>query len=235
MNYLYNEALALRIKGYSYNEINKRLGIAKSTLSSWFSDVKLSPNAISRLKKRVSAGTLNGLVRRNKEQTVLARNRASEIQSKARLEVRELTNNDLLLIGVALYWAEGYKRLKRVNGREITAHSVSLTNSDPEIVSSFIQFLCKSLGVDREKIVIEMRLFEHIDANKAIEYWSHITGLSRSQFRKPLYPVSSASKGKRPKNRLPYGTVQVIVSDTKLFHRLLGLIQGLKDKLKDMV
>ncbi len=235
MNHLYNEALALRLKGYSYNEINERLGIAKSTLSSWFSDVKLSPHAISRLKKRVSAGTLNGLVRRNKEQTVIARNRASEIQSKARLEVRELTNNDLLLIGVALYWAEGYKRLKRVNGREITAHSVSLTNSDPEIVFSFIQFLCKSLGVDREKIVIEMRLFEHIDANKAIEYWSHITGLSRSQFRKPLYPVSSASKGKRPLNRLPYGTVQVIVSDTKLFHRLLGLMQGLKDKLKDMV
>jgi hypothetical protein len=47
-----------------------------------------------------------------------------------------------------------------------------------------------------------------------------------------MYPSSTASSGKRPKNRLPYGTVRVIVSDTKLFHKLLGLIEGLKVKMK---
>jgi hypothetical protein len=35
----------------------------------------------------------------------------------------------------------------------------------------------------------------------------------------------------RPKNRLPYGTIQVIVANTKLFHRLMGIIDGVKERL----
>jgi len=232
---LYKKALELRLKGYSYNEINNEIGVAKSTLSSWFSKIILSGEAMARLSSRVARGTLNGLVRRNKQQTLLAKERSLQIRSQAKSEVKAISRNDLLLIGTVLYWAEGYKKLKQVNGREITAHSVSLTNSDPEIVSCFVIFLREILGVSMDNIVIEMRLFKHMDAENSIRYWMRVTGLPRNQFRKPLYPVSSASKGKRPINRLPYGTVQVIVSNTKLFYRVIGLIDGVKDRLQKLV
>lgn len=191
----------------------------------------MSDEANKRLQSRVREGGVNAFVKRNKEQTIHAQKRAKDIREKAILEVNDLSTNDLLIIGTVLYWAEGYKRLQVKNGKEITAHVVGLTNSDPAIVSAFILFLKKILEIHEEKIFIEMRLFKHIDSEEAIAYWMKATNLQRSQFRKPSYPVSSASKGIRPKNRLPYGTVRVIVSDTKLFHRVLGLIDGVKAKL----
>jgi hypothetical protein len=217
----------LRLKGHSYNEINKILGVPKSTLSNWLSNVVLSNTAQAKIKGRLA----QGFIKRNKEQTILAQKRAKDIRENATKEIMPLSNNDLLIIGIVLYWAEGYKRLKVINGKEITAHVVALTNSDPDIVSAFILFIIRILKIPIEKINIEIRLFKHIDAEEAISYWMKATSLSKSQFLKPMYPVSSASKEIRPQKRLPYGTVRVIVSDTKLFHRVLGLIDGLKEKL----
>lgn len=232
VNHSYEKALALRLEGYSYNEINVKLGIAKSTLSGWFANMKLSQKAIDRLKKRSSEGVLRGLIKRNKQQTIIAQNRTKAIRNIAKKEIKRLTRNDLLLLGTALYWAEGYKRLKRIKGREITAHIVALTNSDPKMVAAFMLFLKRILEIPIENIMIEMRLFKHMIADDAIDYWMNVTQLPRSQFYKPMYPVSSASKGVRPFNRLPYGTVRVIVSDTNVFYRVLGFIDGLQDKLE---
>lgn len=190
----------------------------------------MSQEAQKRLKGRLSLG----FIKRNKEQTIHAQKRVKDIRELAVKEVQPISDNDLLIIGTALYWAEGYKRLRVIGGKERTAHVVGLTNSDPVLVSGFILFLRKVLKIPIEKIFIDMRLFPHIDAKEAVDYWSNAIGLPRSQFRKPCYPASSASKGLRPKNRLPYGTVQVIVSDTKLFHRIIGLIEGVKERLQEI-
>lgn len=226
------KATKLRLKGYSYNEIVRELQIPKSTLFSWLHDVALPVSAIARLKSRVAQGTLNGLIRRNKLQTVWAKERAESTKKSAAAKIENLTEFHLLLIGAVLYWAEGYKRLKIIRGREVTAHVLSLTNSDPAIVAVFIAFLKRVLKVPPEKILVEMRLFKHLDEEATIRYWIRVTGLPRSQFGKPAYPVSISSRGKRPFNRLPYGTVQVIVSDTQMFYRVMGFIDGVKEQLR---
>ncbi len=232
MNTIREKVTKLRLDGQSYNEISKETSISKSTLYGWLHDVVLSEKAIARLKSRVAQGTLNGLVKRNKMQTVLAKERAEKVKKEAGARIGKITKSDLLLIGAVLYWAEGYKRLKMVRGREVTAHAVSLTNSDPEIVGAFILFLKQILEIPPERIFIAMRLFEHLEEEKAISYWMKVTGLSRLQFTKPTYPVSLSSRGKRPFNRLPYGTVQVIVSDTQIFYRIIGFIEGIKEQLR---
>jgi len=232
MNEIRYKALALRVKGYSYNEIKQKLGVPKSTLSSWFSELILSDFAKKRLQSRVKEGTLNGLVKRNILQTQLAQQRAKEIRLKAEKEINKISKNDLLLLGTTLYWAEGYKRLKIVKGKERTHHAISLTNSDPLIVVTFIKFLKEILGVLPEKISMSMRLFAHMNEDEAIFYWHKVTGLPKSQFKKPQYPISKSSLGKRPYNRLPYGTVQVIVSDTNKFHKIMGFIEGIQNNIK---
>ncbi len=220
----------MRLQGQSYNEINKIIKVPKSTLSGWLKDVSLSLEHKLRLHKKLGFN----FIKRNKEQTIHAQKRAKDGREEGKKEIKDLSDEDLCIIGAALYWAEGYKRLQVRNGREITGHIIGFTNSDPEMVATFILFLNRIINIPKEKIFIEMRLFKHNDPEEAIEYWMKVTHLSRLQFKKPSYPVSSASKGKRPKNRLPYGTVRVIVSSTKLFHRVLGLIDGLKEKLASM-
>jgi hypothetical protein len=133
------EALALRKKGFSYNEISKKLEIPKSTLSYWLSDVVISQEAKSRIASRVFAGSVKGLIERNKNQTALAKERAEVIRETAKKEVRNLMKSKLFLVGISLYWAEGYK--KGAYGSKWKA--VDFANSDPELVKIMMNFFRK--------------------------------------------------------------------------------------------
>lgn len=218
----------MRIMGHSYNEIRARLGIPKSTLSVWFKGLVLSEQARARLAERVRVGTLNGLVKRNKLQTHKARRRALQVRLRSESEVPNLNKKDLMLAGTFLYWAEGYKRPVIRGGKERTAHRISFLNSDPDIVRIFVCFLEEVLEIPRDRIYVCMRLYEHINKDEAKRHWMKASGLSSKHFKNTTYVVSGASKRKRPYNRLPYGTAQIAVNDTEKFHRLMGLIDGVK-------
>jgi hypothetical protein len=231
MNPLRKEAFKLRLQGYSYNEIHAKLGIPKSTQNVWFRHLVLSDMALARLKGRKQQGVMNGLVRRNKLQTHHARARAQKAQMLGKSEVSKLTAHDLRILGVALYWAEGYKRVIVRDGKELVAHPIRLVNADPEMIQVFIRFLTTVLTINSERIIVTMRLFPHINEQAAYRYWMHITDLPREQFRKTLWFISSASKKVRPYNRLPWGTLEIQVSNTHEFHRLMGMIEGVKKGL----
>lgn len=222
------KAFLLRKKGRSYNEINRLLGIPKSTLSGWFSGMVLSEEAQERIKSRVHRGLLNGLVKRNKMQTHLARKRAKDTCTAASKEIGKISNRELLLIGTALYWGEGYKKLVIKDGIERTHHVVSLANSDPAMIKVFIKFLTEIISVSKQDINISMRIFKHINEESALKYWCNVTGLNKNNFYRTSYTISKSSQGKRPYNRLPYGTIQVTVCNTEKFHKIMGWIEGIQ-------
>lgn len=228
MNSLREKAYLMRMSGKSYNEIQAALGVPKSTSATWFRGLALSEDAKTRLRARVHEGTLNGLVQRNKMQTVKARQRALETQRTSSKEIRPVTKRELMYIGTALYWAEGYKRLKVTNGTERTHHAIRFVNTDPVMIKVFIRFLRDLLSIPIVSIKVNMRLYDHIHEIQAKEYWMKQTGLAESQFRKTTYLVSKASKGIRSRDRLPWGTLQIEVADTAKFHVLLGWIEGMK-------
>jgi hypothetical protein len=227
------KALRLRLKGLSYNEINRALGVPKSTLRSWMGEVVLSDNARARLAQRVKDGTLRGLVKRNKLQTHLAWQRAKVMQTKGRSDIgNSFTAREVALIGVALYWAEGYKRLKVRAGKHIPSHTIQLVNADPGMIRAFIHFLKVIYKIPDRKITLAMRLYDHINEQEAMTFWQRITGLPKECFRRSTYLVSISSKRKRPFNRLPYGSLQVEVADTKKFHHIIGSIEGMKENFQ---
>jgi len=223
-----NKALKLRLSGKSYNEITKILGIPKSTLSGWFSGLELSEESKKRILERARKKSLEGLLKRNKNQTALAIKRKIDIQSRASKEIDSISKKNLLLIGTTLYWSEGYKRPIIRNGREATYHSVSLTNSDPDLIKIYLRFLKEICKVPENKINADIRIFEHQNVDNLLKYWEKITGIKKEKFGKIYYGVSKSSLGKRPFNRLPYGTIQIRVNETKLFHQIMGWIEGIK-------
>lgn len=223
------KAFRLRLKGYSYNEIDRKLGVPKSTLSSWFSGLVLSKDAQGRLESRKSIGT-QVLVKRNKLQTHLARQRAEKIQRAARDDIPPISSETLLVIGAVLYWAEGYKRLRVRNGKELTSHTISFVNADPDMIKAFLTFLLNGLQIPKAKIRLNMRLYDCINEKTAKIYWMRITGMEEANFHSVTYLVSGASKRLKPYNRLPYGTLQIEVCDTQRFHHVIGLIEGVKNK-----
>ena len=125
-----NLAIDLRIRGNSYSQISKKLKVPKSTLSGWLKDIKLSSKAQSKISARVYKKSIEGLIKRNKNQTFLARERAKIIRYESQQEVANLIKNPLFVSGVSLYWAEGYK--KGAEGSKWK--SVDFANSDPEMI-----------------------------------------------------------------------------------------------------
>lgn len=230
MNEIRARALRLRLTGKSYNEIRDILSIPKSTLSSWFKGVVLSDTAKARLASRANIGTAM-LIKRNKMQTHRAEQRARETRVLARKEIPVLTKRDLLIMGAVLYWAEGYKRLLIRDGKERMSHVISFVNADPIMVKVFVRFLQEILEVSRDEIHLTMRLYSHINEKSALKYWAKATGLLDPRFHPTTHMISSASQGKRPYNRLPYGTLQVAVYDTTKFHHLMGLIEGVQARM----
>jgi len=224
-----NKALKLRLKGYSYNEITRLLGMPKSTLSGWFTGLELSTKARGRINKRVAEKSLAGLIKKNEAQTREAKQRAATIRKLARKQVKQLSRKELRLIGTALYWAEGYKRPIVVNGKERTSHPISLTNSDPGLIKLFIKFLKEICKIPSPKIRADIRLFENMNEQTVMKYWLKVTELPDCNFGKFYYGVSKSSQHKRPYNRLPYGTIQICVNNTRKFHQIMGWIEGLKN------
>jgi hypothetical protein len=137
-----------------------------------------------------------------------------------------------LILGAGLYWGEGYKRAIIKNGVARSYHPVSLSNSDPKLISAFLRFLREVCLVEESKINANLRIFEHQNANKLLQFWSEYTKIPKERFSKFYYGVSKSSLGKRPFNTLPYGTIQIRVNDTVLYHRIMGWIEGLQNTLK---
>lgn len=223
----YEQALKLRLSGRSYSEINKTLGVPKSTLSGWFSVTELSDKARNRLRKMAYSKSVSALIRRNKYQTHTAVQRMQKIRSAARREITSPSPSELKLVGIALYWAEGYKMTKKVNGREVTNHPVSFVNSDPALISLFLRFLRDICKVEENRITASIRIYEHMNEGELLKFWHKITNVPLKKFQKTYYGVSKSSQHKRPFNRLQYGTLAVRVNDTNLFHKIMGWIEGL--------
>lgn len=212
--------------GRSYNEISRLLKVPKSTLSGWFTDLELPEKAKKRLKDKVHAASLRGLLARNKDQTALAGARSKEMQDEGKKLIKNISKRDLLIMGTALYWAEGYKRPVVINGKVKTSHRVSLTNSDPDLICIFLKFLRETCKVPNEKITIWIRYFEHQNLAYLLDFWQKKCNIPYSNFRNTLQTVSISSQRKKSYNSLPFGVAQVSVNNTNLYHKIMGMIHG---------
>lgn len=224
-----HKAISLRQKGKSYQEICQVLKIPKSTLSYWLKDVTLSLKAKQRLQKRVNETSIAALIKRNIKQTELALLRANAIRKKAAQSIGKIRKKDLFLLGIALYWGEGYKRGKE---KGVKWKCVDFTNSDPAMISVMMHFFREICGVLDKKFCLYLALHSKKQEKEAQYFWSKLTGIPKKQFIKTSFQLSKSSKKIRPKTRLPYGTLHIRIQDVKLFFQVIGWIDGVQEQLK---
>ncbi len=217
-------AIRLRMRGNSYSQISKKLNIPKSTLSYWLKSIKLSKNAKNKIQERVNKTSIKALIKRNKQQTVLAKKRAEEVRSYASKEVKTLARNKLFITGVSLYWAEGYKK----GAKGSKWKSVDFANSDAAMIEIMMEFFREICGVENQNIKLQLISHSNVDVEKAVSFWSGITKIPRNQFTKTCCSTSKSSKSKRKNDSLPNGTLHIRINNVSLFFRIIGWIDGFK-------
>lgn len=215
-------AFTLRKKGFSYSQINKKTGIAKSTLSYW-----LIKNKSSQFIKRNNSflarkNNADRITQYNIDRAKLIAKKWEEFQKITASHIKTLTARELLLVSTALYWGEGYKRGK---------WSFVFCNSDPNVINLMMKFLIRIYKIKTEKIIGQVQIHNKNKENEAILYWSHISRIPKNQFMKSLLSTPISSK-KKIKRKLPYGTFRIRINDVTLINTVKGYIQGIINAIK---
>jgi hypothetical protein len=207
------EARRLRRLGWSVREIERHLGVSRSSASLWVRDVPLTDAQIEELHRRsaTSPGQLAGAA----ANAALGRARRLSQQLEGRARAR--AGDRLHLAGCMLFWAEADKH----------RNSVRLANSDPDLLRLFVVFLRRCYDADISRIAVSCNLFaDHLDRQRQIEdFWLGVLGLPRSCLRKSIVNVYSKYSQKKRTNKLPYGTCKVVYNDTSTVQSIYGAIQ----------
>lgn len=202
------EAIKLRFKGYTYGQIKRELGIAKSTLSDWLRNLPLSEKQERLLtKNRISAKDIRiekfRLTYRNKRIEKMKR-----VFSEQKGELLPLSNKELFIAGVFLYWGEGSKQ------RNI----ISISNTNPLVIQFAKYWMVNILKVSVSKLQIRLHLYSDMDIDEHIGFWSQTLNISKKQF-KPPYIKKTTREGLTYKS-FGHGTCNLMCFSSELSNKV---------------
>jgi hypothetical protein len=196
-------ARELRAQGLTLLDIASELGVSKSSVSVWVRDVEFTPSP-----RRTGA-------RRRPHPAHEARLRqieALDAEGVARLGV--LSDDAFLAAGIALYAGEGAKRDREVK----------FANTDPGMVRFFCAWLRRFFEIDEGRLRVRVYLHEGLDLDAAQQFWSGVTGVPLTQFRRGYRAVADPTIRT---NKHEHGCVYVRYSCTETHRRIMGLVRAL--------
>jgi len=174
---LKEKATILRYDGFTYPQIEKTLGVNRSTLSGWLSTLVLSDVVQEKINQRKVAHLIKARVLASAAHRTARLKQIEEIQQQVNKIFNTQAFDGVFLEGLLamLHLGDGFKR----------ASSVGFANSNPKILAVFVELLRRVYQVEEKKF--RCFLFLRFDQNIEDEmfYWSHILDISFEQFRKP--------------------------------------------------
>ncbi len=212
-----SHVLTLRKQGMSYSQIKTITGICKGTLSAWLHDLPLSKERISELRDR-SAQRIEKF-----RATMQAKQKAqlAIIYQKEKERILPLSKKELFLAGLLLYWAEGTKNPKR---------GLNFSNSNPAMIKFFLRWVQEILRIPISSYKILLHLYNDMNMNDEIQYWSNILQIPRENFSKPYIKPTTRDKITY-KGTFTHGTCNVRIGSVVLAKKTLMGIQVIADSM----
>lgn len=216
---LKNEALTLRRRGYSIRDVEKRLGIPRSTLSGWFHNVSLAPKYKAVLEKRHAESLIKARAEATRWHNAEKAKRVAHAFIAAKKLLTKIgTDKKYLELALAmLYLGEGGK----------TKNTLTLGNSDLLIVSFYIDALETLYNIPRNTLRIELHL--RADQNERVQkrYWSKKIPMPVECFK---YTVKDMRTLGRPTYPNYHGVCVVLGGGVAIQRKLLYLARGFAEQ-----
>ena len=170
------QAIELRInQKLGYKVIAEQVKVSKGTLSRWLEDLPLSEERILELRR---AGWSKGEAKRERfRQTMRAKRdkREQEIYLAQKKKFSKISDSALFIAGLMLYAAEGDKKAKA---------DIAFTNTDPILVLFFVRWIVRFLGFPKERLRIQLHLYENMNVGAEERFWIRQLGISKKQLWK---------------------------------------------------
>jgi hypothetical protein len=197
------QARDLRAKGNTLAQIAAKLGVSKSSVSLWVRDVPFTPSP-----------RRHGPHRRAHPARVAKLRQIEELNRQGVERLGHLDERAFFAGGIALYAGEGGKSDGEIN----------FANSDPEMVRYFCVWLRRFFEIDETRLRVRVYLHLGLDLDAVEQFWSEMTQVPRSQFRKAYRAVPDPSIRR---NKHEYGCVYVRYTCTKTHRQIMGLVRAL--------
>ncbi|MEV5972619.1 hypothetical protein [Streptomyces sp. NPDC051921] len=209
-------ARELRMEGKTYDQIQVELGCSKSSISLWVRDLpKPEPHYTPEEQRALMHEGLARLRGAREEER-------GRIRSAAQEEIGALSDRELFMTGIALYWAEGSKS-KPYDRRE----RAIFVNSDPGVIETYLAWL-DLLGVERDRLGFRILIHESSDLDAAHRYWADLAGIDTSAFAKPTLKTHNPKTVRKNTGDGYYGCLVIHVSrSADLYLRIEGWWSGI--------
>ncbi|VVA43301.1 conserved hypothetical protein [Candidatus Roizmanbacteria bacterium] len=218
------KARKLRRKGESIKKISKLVKVSVSTASLWCRDIELTNSQIENLRKRQTdpfyGKRLDYYLKKKKEFNLKLLNLKNEGISS----IGKLTKREIFIIGIALYWGEGFKK----------DSLVGLATLDINIAKFFIFWLNKSFGITTKDLILRVtaNISYKSKINELGKYWSRELKIPVNQFSKPFFQNAKWKKEYENKNDY-HGVLRIRARRSiDLLRKIFGYIEGISLSVK---
>lgn len=215
---LREQAIQLRLKGNTYTQIQRSLGIAKGTLSNWLKNLPLSEEQSLLLTKNKNLSRDLAIEKYRTTRHSQRLDKLKRILSEQEKILFPLTEKELFVAGLFLYWGEGGK----------DRGQLTVSNTNPKVVKFALFWMTHILKIPVYKIKVALHLYKDMDIKKSIAYWSETLDLPKDQFNKP-YIKKSNREGLTYKN-FGYGTCKLYHGSVLLSDQIAMSIKAISDK-----
>ena len=213
-------ALELRAEGWSVNDLAAKLGVAKSTAYSWVKHVPLDPDTERARRKQEQAALM--AAGRWEVKRVERDTRQAEVHAAAAVEVGDLSERDLLLLGAAIYWCEGAKSKPWRRAERLT-----FINTDPGLLRLFLRFL-DACGRPAASMDYRVHIHETADAEAAADWWAEELDIPRALFQRPTIKHHAPATKRMNTGPAYHGCLAISVRRSReLYWRVEGVMAAL--------
>lgn len=133
-----------------------------------------------------------------------------------------MSDRELLLLGVVLYWAEGTKSKPWRR-----SESLIFTNSDADVIRLYLRWL-SLLSVAMDRITATVAIHETADVAAAHEHWARVTGLTPEAFLRPQLKRHNVKTVRQNVGNGYYGCLVLRVRASRVdYQRMAGIWRGI--------
>lgn len=166
---LKEKVLKMRKSGMSYGQIRAEVKVSKGTLSLWLRDMPLSADKINSLR----ANSQQRIERCRNTKAAKRHVRLNGIYKSISERIGSMSQREIFLCGLFLYWGEGSKT---------NCYTVEITNTDPTMIKFALSWF-KSIGIDKGSLIARLKVYKDTNIEETVRFWSNLLGFNQSQFR----------------------------------------------------
>ncbi len=157
-----------------------------------------------------------GIQKRTISEAVYIKNNPNGDPFKIKKKLNKEDEN-LLGLGLGLYWGEGNKKNK---------YSIRVSNTDPRLIKKFMDFLVRICGVKRDEIDFSLLIFNDISVDSVKNFWMKELNIKPEQIKGKATIIKSYKLGTY-KQKAEYGVIILQYHNKKLRDIICNAIEKL--------